>query len=223
LLIGSVTGQLTTWIADHGVAAVLGLMALDALLPIGGELIMLYAGVIAAGAVHASATTIFGIPVTGGTSVYIVLALAGTVGSLAGSLVAWGIGWRGGRPFVVRHGRWLHVSLARLERAEGWINLYGARALFVGRLTPIVRSFISLPAGVLRVPLVVFVLVTLLPSLIWCFGFAAAGWALGSSWHSFDDAFHYLDYAVPVLLAAALAVAVARLRGARTIAGERPE
>jgi membrane protein DedA with SNARE-associated domain len=86
-----------------------------------------------------------------------------------------------------------------------------------------VRSFISIPAGVLRVPLVVFALVTLLSSLIWCFGFAAAGWALGSSWHSLDHAVHYLDYAVLALFAAVLAVAVARRRRVRTLAGERRE
>jgi membrane protein DedA with SNARE-associated domain len=222
-MMGSVTGQLTTWIADHGVAAILVLMAVDALLPIGGELIMLYAGVIASGAVHATTTTVFGAGLTGGASVYVVLALAGTIGSLAGSLVAWGIGWRGGRPLLVRHGHWLHVTPARLERAEHWINQWGTRALFVGRLTPIVRSFISIPAGVLRVPLVVFALVTLLASLIWCFGFAAAGWLLGSSWHGLDHAFRYLDYAVLVLLAALLAATFARLRRARTIAGDRLE
>ena len=218
MVIASITGQVTSWIAAHGVVAVFLLMALDALLPIGGELIMLYAGVIASGAVHGSATTLFGATITGAGGVYLILALAGTLGSLGGSVVAWSIGRRGGRPLVLRHGHWLHVSEARLDRAERWIRRWGARALFVGRLTPLVRSFISIPAGVLEVSLPTFVFATLVPSLLWCFGFAAGGWALGSSWHGFDHAFRYLDYVVLALVALLVVVAIVRVRGARRVA-----
>jgi membrane protein DedA with SNARE-associated domain len=211
----SITGQVTTWVAAHGVPAVFLLMALDALLPVGGELIMLYAGVIAAGAVHGSSTSLFGADVTGAAGVYVALAAAGTAGSVVGSLVAWYIGRRGGRPLVWRYGHWLHVTPARLQRAEGWIVRYGGWALFVGRLTPLVRSFISIPAGVLRVPLLAFATVTLIPSAIWCFGFAAGGWAIGSSWHGVDRAFHYLDYVVLAGAALLLALIVVRVRAAR--------
>jgi membrane protein DedA with SNARE-associated domain len=203
-MLASITGQLTTWIATNGVLAVFVLMAIDALLPIGGELIMLYAGVIAAGVVHGSSTSLFSAHVHGAVGVYVALALAGTAGSLAGSIAAWWLGRRAGRGFVLRHGHWLHVTPARLARAEAWLERHGPRALLVGRLTPLVRSFISIPAGVGGVRLVTFAAVTLIPSLIWCFGFAAAGWALGGSWHDFHSSFEYVDYAVVGLAALAL-------------------
>jgi membrane protein DedA with SNARE-associated domain len=218
----SITGQLTSWVAAHGVPAVFLLMALDALLPVGGELVMLYAGVIAAGVVHGSNTSLLGASVTGSTAVFVTLALAGAAGSVVGSVVAWYIGRRGGRALVRRYGHWLHVTPARMARAERWILRFGGWALFVGRLTPLVRSFISIPAGVLRVPLLAFATVTLLPSLIWCFGFAGAGWALGSSWHGLDRTFHYLDYAVLAGAALLLAFAVARLRSGRVRAEDAP-
>jgi membrane protein DedA with SNARE-associated domain len=208
-VLASITGQITTWIAAHGVVAVFALMAVDAVLPIGGELIMLYAGVIAAGVVHGSSTSLLGAQVHGGVGVYLALALAGTAGSVGGSIGAWWLGRRAGRGFVLRHGHWLHVTPARLARAEGWIERHGPRALLVGRLTPLVRSFISIPAGVGGVRLVTFAAVTLVPSLIWCFGFAAAGWALGGSWHDFHSSFEYVDYAVIALAALALVGLVA--------------
>ena len=217
-MIASISGQLTTWIAAHGVAAVFLLMAVDALLPIGGELIMLYAGVIAAGAVHGSVTSFLGTRVTGAAEVYIALVISGTLGSLAGSVVAWLLGRRGGRALVLRHGHWLHVTPARLERAERWFARYGAGALIVGRLTPLVRSFISIPAGVVGIRLRPFVVLTLIPSLIWCLGFAGAGWALGSSWHGFDHAFHYFDYAILALLAVLVAGTILRVRSSRKAA-----
>ena len=173
----AVTSQLTTWIADHSVYAVFALMAIDAVLPFGGELVMLYAGVVAAGAIAGADVTILGVHAATGLESYLVLAAAGTLGSLAGALIGWAIGARGGRPLVERHGSRLHLGPRRFARAEDWFERYGGRAVFVGRLTPIVRSFISIPAGVLGIPLGIYVALTLLASLIWCFGFAAAGWA----------------------------------------------
>lgn len=104
----SVTGQLTSWIAAHGVYAVFTLMAVDALLPIGGELIMLYAGVVAAGAIAGAAVALPGVAVPTGFDSYLTLAVAGTVGSMVGALAGWAIGVRGGRELIDRHGRWLH-------------------------------------------------------------------------------------------------------------------
>jgi membrane protein DedA with SNARE-associated domain len=210
------TGQLTSWIADHGVYAVFVLMAVDALLPAGGELIMLFAGALAAGAISAGQVTLLGSPVSQGFASYVVLALAGSLGYLAGSLVGWAIGRVGGRPLIERRGRWLHVGPGALGRAEAWFERYGLAAVFFGRLTPVVRSFISIPAGVLGAPLLPYVALTLAGSLIWCFAFAGAGWALGGSWESFHHSFRYADYvavaAVLVLVALALAH---RLRASR--------
>jgi membrane protein DedA with SNARE-associated domain len=211
-MLASVTGQLTTWIAANGVLAVFVLMGIDALLPIGGELIMLYAGVIAAGVVATGHPTLFGAPLSRGLETYVVLSTSGALGSLIGSLVGWWIGRRGGRPLIARHGRRLHVSPARFARAEHWLERYGVLTILVGRLTPLVRSFISIPAGVLGSRLVPFALLTLLASLIWSFGFAAAGWALGGSWHSVDGAFRYLDYVVVLVLAGGAVYMTVRAR-----------
>src|SRR5215208_3268275 len=124
-MIATLTSQLTTWIAQHGVYAVFGLMAVDALLPGGGELVMLYAGVLAAGAIAGAGVTILGVhPATGAES-YLVVALAGTLGSLAGALIGWAIGARGGRALVERHGRALHLGPRTFARAEEWFARYG--------------------------------------------------------------------------------------------------
>jgi membrane protein DedA with SNARE-associated domain len=204
-----VTGQLTSWVSQHGVYAVFALMAIDALLPFSGELVMLYAGVLAAGAVAGAHATVLGLHPAAGVESYVVLALAGTLGSLVGALVGWAIGARGGRALIERHGSRLHLGPRRFARAEEWFARYGGRAVFLGRLTPVVRSFISIPAGVLGIPLASYVALTLLGSLIWCFGFAGAGWAAGGAWTSVDHGFRYVNYAAVVavllLIAAALA------------------
>ena len=189
--------QLTTWVTDHGAAAVFVLMAVDALLPAGGELVMLLAGALAAGVIgHAH----------GGASTYVTLALAGTVGYLAGAVVGWRIGASGGRRLIEGHGRWLHLSAARLERAEGWFARFGSAAVFLGRLTPVVRSFISIPAGALGAPFGRYVALTLAGSAIWCFGFAAIGWAAGESYGSIHHAFRYADILVVGLVLVVVAV-----------------
>jgi membrane protein DedA with SNARE-associated domain len=175
-------------IGPHGLLAVFSLMAVDALLPVGGELIMLLAGVLAAGALGNNSAG-----VGTGAFAYVVLAAAGTVGYLTGAVVGWFIGQRGGTRLIARHGRWLHLSPQRMKRAQAWFDRHGRAAVLLGRLTPIVRSFISVPAGVFGSPLPSYVALTALGSAIWCFAFAGAGWALGSNWESLHGAFRYVD------------------------------
>lgn len=215
---GGLTSQLTTWIAHQGVYAVFALMAVDALLPVGGELIMLYAGVLAAGAIAGQQATLLGVDLSDGLESYIVLALAGSFGYLAGSLLGWAIGAVGGRPFIERRGRWLHITPQTLERAESWFERFGRRAVFLGRITPVVRSFISVPAGVLRFPIAPYTALTLLGSLLWCFSFAGAGWALSGSWESFHHSFRYADYAVVAAVLVVAGVALAHRRRRRSVA-----
>jgi membrane protein DedA with SNARE-associated domain len=198
VLLASLTSEVTQAVADHSVPAVMLLMAADALLPVGGELVMLYAGVIAAGAVAGAQVHLFGVTVSEGLPAYLVLALAGTVGYLVGSLAGWWLGKAGGRPLIERHGRLLHLSPQRFAKAEVWFDRHGRAAVLLGRVTPLVRSFISIPAGVLGTPLLLYTALTAIGSAIWCFGFAAAGWAASGTWHEIDHAFHYLDYAVLV-------------------------
>lgn len=215
MVLATITSQFLDWIAHNGVYAVFGLMALDALLPVGGELIMLYAGVVAAGAVAGQQAQLLGAPLHAGLESYVVLALAGALGYLAGALVGWAIGAYGGRELVERHGRLLHISPATFERAERWFDLHGSRAVLLGRLTPVVRSFISVPAGVLGSPIRPYTVLTLIGSLIWCFGFAGIGWALGGSWEQFHHAFRYADYVAVLLVIGIGAAAVIRHRRAR--------
>jgi membrane protein DedA with SNARE-associated domain len=203
MVTAGITSQLTEWIAHHGAYAIFALMAVDALLPVGGELIMVYAGVLAAGAISGQHATLFGAQLADGLESYIVLAIVGALGYLAGSLVGWGIGAVGGRALVERHGRWLHISPENFRRAEAWFERFGPRAVFLGRVTPVVRSFISIPAGVLDSPLGPYTVLTLLGSLLWCFAFAGVGWAVGGSWESFHHSFRYADYAVVAALIAA--------------------
>jgi membrane protein DedA with SNARE-associated domain len=213
MIIASLTSQMTSWIASNGAYAVFALMALDALLPVGGELVMLYAGALGAGAIGGKHATLFGTHLTVGFEGFLVLAIIGALGYLAGSLIGWTIGVRGGRPLIERYGRWLHVTPEAFARAERWFERFGLRAVFLGRITPVVRSFISIPSGVLGSPLGPYTMLTLAGSLIWCLAFAGAGWALGHTWSSFHHGFLYADYAaVIVVVLVVLAAIVHRLR-----------
>ena len=204
-ILASITSTPIDWIGQHGAYAIFAVMAVDALVPVGGELTMLFAGALAAGAIAGRQPVLFGHALTPGLQSYVVLALAGTLGYLAGALAGWAIGRRGGRPLLERHGRWLGVTPADLDRAESWFDRHGRAAVFLGRLTPLVRSFVSIPAGVLESPLRAYTLLTLAGSAIWCFAFAGAGWALGSSYDSVHHAFRYVDVLVVVALVAAVA------------------
>ena len=216
LVLASITGQLTSWIGHHGAYAVFVIMALDALLPVGGELTMLFAGALAAGTIAGEQPVLLGHTMQTGLESYVVLALAGTFGYLLGSLVGWAIGRYGGRALLERHGRWLHVTPDNLDRAEHWFDRHGRAAVFLGRLTPVVRSFISIPAGALESPLGPYTALTLAGSAIWCFGFAAVGWALGSSYEQVHHAFRYVDIlAVAGAVAALAALLVLHRRRAR--------
>jgi membrane protein DedA with SNARE-associated domain len=207
--IASVSGSFTSAVASHGAYAVFGLMAIDAVFPAFSELVMLYAGAVGAGVfAGASGVTVFGGHVGAGAGAYVVMALAGTLGYLAGALVGWAIGRWGGRPLLERRGAWLHLTPARLDRAEAWFARWGTVGVLLGRITPVVRSFVSIPAGVFEMPLAPYTLLTLVGSAVWAFAFAGAGYGLGASYRSFDHGFRYVEYAVVagVLLLAAYLV-----------------
>lgn len=215
LLLASITTTLTDFIGRHGAYAIFIIMAIDAVFPVGGELTMLYAGALAAGAIAGHQPVLLGHTLHGGLESFVALALAGTLGYLVGALIGWGIGRYGGRPLLERHGRWFHLDAARLERAERWFDRHGRAAVFLGRITPLVRSFISIPAGAFEYPLVPYTLLSLAGSALWCFAFAGAGWALGDNY----DKLHHVFTGLEVLIVVAIAVAGAllllrRLRGA---------
>jgi membrane protein DedA with SNARE-associated domain len=204
--------------------AVFLLMFVDAVLPAASELVMLYAGAVAVGAFPGHQVTLFGEPIESTAWAYVAMALAGVLGYVLGSLLGWGIGYFGGRPFLERHGRWVHVTPDRLERAEAWFGRYGDAAVFFSRLVPVVRSFISIPAGIAEMPIVRYTVLSFLGTLPWCFGLAGAGLALGSGWERFHESWRYADYAIVALVVAAAAYLAIRLgrRRARRRALESP-
>jgi membrane protein DedA with SNARE-associated domain len=173
--------SLTAEVARNGLLAVAVFMALDALVPAGGAIVMLGAGALAAGALAGHHPALFGLDLGVGLGAYAALAMTGTLGYLAGSLIGWAIGRRGGRPFLARWGELLRLGPARMTRAEQWFARHGRWAVLLGPLTPIVRSFVSVPAGVLGTPLSSYATLTFIGSAVWCFGLAAVGWALGST------------------------------------------
>ena len=195
-MVASLTSSVTTFVGDHGLYAVFVLMAVDAVFPAASELVMLYAGALAAGAFSGQHVVLFGDRIDSHFWAYVAISLAGTIGYTLGSLVGWGIGAYAGRPLLEERGRWLHLDRAKLDRADRWFERWGDWAVFLGRLTPVVRSFISIPAGVVRMPIVRFTVLTFLGSAIWCFAIAGAGWALGSSYEHFHHDFAYVEYAV---------------------------
>jgi membrane protein DedA with SNARE-associated domain len=212
--LASITAQLTDAIAQHGVLVVALVMTVDAVLPAGGEVTMLFAGALASGAL-AHHTALLGMPISDGLAAYVVLSLAGTLGYVAGSAAGWLLGRRGGPVLVARYGRWLHVGPQRMARAERWFQRFGTRAVFLGRLTPLVRSFVSIPAGVLNSPPGAYFASTIAASLLWCFGFAGAGWALGTRYDTLHQSLRFLDVAGAALLVAALVAALWQWRRTR--------
>jgi membrane protein DedA with SNARE-associated domain len=164
--------------------------------PAASEVVMVYGGALAAGAFADQNVVLFGHTIDSGAVAYLAVVLAGTLGYTLGAIVGWGIGLYGGRPYLERHGRWLHVDEEKLDRAERWFARWEDWAVFLGRLTPIVRSFVSIPAGVMEVPFVRYVVLTFAGSAIWCLVFAGAGYAAGSNWERIHHGFQYLDYLV---------------------------
>jgi membrane protein DedA with SNARE-associated domain len=214
--VAGITSSITSFVGDHGVYAVFVLMAVDAVFPAASELVMVYGGALAGGTFAAQHVVLFGARIDSHFWGFVAIALAGTLGYLAGALVGWGVGAYGGRPLLDARGRWLHLGPDKLERAEAWFDRHGDWAVFLGRLTPVVRSFISIPAGVFRDRLSRYTLLTVLGSAIWCFTLAGVGWAIGSSWRRFHNGFAYADVvAVGVVVVLGAWLALRFLRGGR--------
>ncbi len=204
-VLSGITESITSAIGNYGLYAVFGLMLIDAVFPAASEVIMVYGGAVASGAIVGQSVTLFGHTFAPGFPAYLAIALAGTIGYLIGAVIGWEIGRRAGRPYLERHGRWLHLDHAKLERADAWFLRWENWAVLLGRLTPVVRSFVSIPAGIFEAPLLRYTVLTLIGSAIWCFAFAGVGWGVGASWESFHEAFRYADVAVALLIAGAAA------------------
>jgi membrane protein DedA with SNARE-associated domain len=198
VLLASVTHSITTQIGDHGVYAVFVLMAIDAVLPAASELVMIYGGALAAGAISGSHLVLFGHPIESPFWGFVAVAVAGTLGYLLGSIAGWAIGVYGGRALVEKRGRWLHLKPENFARAERWFERRGDAAVLIGRVTPLIRSFISIPAGVFGAPFVRYTVLTLIGSAIWSFAWAGVGWGVGTGYQRVHEDFRWVDYAVVV-------------------------
>ncbi len=203
---------MTSWLAHYGVFAVFALMLIDAVFPAASELVMVYGGALASGAL-AHRVDVFGWHTTG-FSAYLAVVVAGVAGYQLGAIAGWWIGDQGGRPFLERRGRWLHLTSDRLDRAERWFDRWDDWAVFVGRITPVARSFISIPAGVFEMPFRRYNVLTLLGNALWCVVLAGAGWGLGASYTKLHHDFRYLELAV--VAGIVLIVAFLVLRDRRT-------
>jgi membrane protein DedA with SNARE-associated domain len=203
---------LTSWLAHYGVFAVFALMLIDAVFPAASELVMVYGGALASGAL-AHRVDVAGWHTTG-LSAYVAVVVAGVVGYQLGAIAGWWIGDRGGRTFLERRGRWLHLTPERLDRADRWFDRWDDWAVFVGRITPVARSFISIPAGVFEMPFRRYNVLTLLGNALWCIVLAGAGWALGASYARLHHDFRYAELAVAAAILLVVAYAVVRSRRA---------
>jgi membrane protein DedA with SNARE-associated domain len=134
----------------------------------------------------------------------VAVALVGAVANLVGSWLAYGVGYAGGRPLIDRWGRYLLLRPHEIDRAHTWFERYGQRIVFLGRLLPVIRTFISLPAGVARMNVWKFSVFTLLGCLPWTFGLAILGYQLGERWDEVERIMRPFSWALAVALALAI-------------------
>jgi membrane protein DedA with SNARE-associated domain len=213
--VAGVTSTLTSLIGDHGVYAVFGLMVVAAVIPAASELTMLYAGALAAGAFDGSHVVAFGTRIHEHVAAYFVMAVAGLIGNVVGAVAGWLLGVYAGVG-LERRGRLLHVTPERLARAERWFERFGAVAVPAGFMTPGVRSFVAVPAGIGRVPLGRFLVFAVVGCAVFCFGLAGVGWAVGSN---YDRVRSYVDYAAAAAVLAVIVAFVVRRKRSSRLAG----
>lgn len=180
-----IAGFITSAISQLGYGGVALMMAIEsACIPLPSEIIMPFSGYL----------------VSQGTLSLWLVALAGALGCVGGSLVAYAAGAWGGRPFVERYGKYLLISHHDLDLADRWFARHGEITIFVGRLLPVIRTFIAFPAGVSRMSLWRFNLYTFVGSYIWCLALAWIGFTLGEHWHTLGAWFHRFDAVIGALL-----------------------
>jgi membrane protein DedA with SNARE-associated domain len=188
----TLVNETSHFVRDAGLPGIFALMAISsACIPIPSEVVMLFAGFAVADPGQSAShhhLTLVGV------------VLAGLLGTMVGSWVTYAVG-RGGRlELLERHGAKVHMGPAQIERADRWFQRYGEAAVLFGRVIPVVRAFVSLPAGLSKMPIVRFTVFSLIGSIPWTIGLALAGEALGSDWTSVRKGFEYVDYAILALV-----------------------
>ena len=192
-IITFLAGWIVAVISAGGYVGVALLMAIEsACIPLPSEIIMPFAGYL----------------VSTGQFTLIGAATAGAIGCNLGSTVAYYVAVYGGRPVFERWGPYLLIRHSDLERAERLFDRYGSIMIFVGRILPVIRTFIAFPAGLARMRMLPFQLYTFIGSWIWCFALAYVGYVLGDRWNS-DPQFRRIYHALDVVIVAALVAGVA--------------
>jgi membrane protein DedA with SNARE-associated domain len=189
LVIASITDKVATWatdvVGDLGLVGIFLLMAPEsACIPIPSEATMLFAG--------------FNVS-EGEYSLFAAVAV-GSVANLVGSWIAYAVGYYGRIELLEKHGKALHIKPSHLQWADRWFERYGAAAVFFSRMLPIIRTFISLPAGVARMPFWKFSVLTLAGCVPWIFMLTFIGKQVGANWEDWKDSLHYVDYTVAALI-----------------------
>ncbi len=183
-----------------GLPGVFVLMLLEsACIPIPSEATMLFAG--------------FGVS-RGDFSLFAVV-FAGVAGNLCGSWIAYAVGYYGRLDILEKHGSKLHIKQSHLATADRWFERHGEATVFFARMLPIVRTFVSLPAGVARMPFWRFTIFTVLGCLPWVFALAFIGKQVGDNWEDWKDQLHYVDYAVALAIVAFVVYLIVKRRRAR--------
>ena len=190
-LLGDLTGWVTDVIESLGYVGVAALIALENIVPpIPSEVVLPLAGFLAG-------QGRFSLPA---------VVLAATIGSIIGALILYGLAaWLGEervRGIVERYGRFLRIDGHDLDRANDWFDRHGGAAVAIGRLVPVVRSLVSIPAGLRRMPLPRFLLFTAAGSTVWNAVLIGTGWVLGDNWEQVDQYATYVEIAILLLLAA---------------------
>lgn len=187
-IITALAGFVIAVISKAGYLGVVVLMGIEsACIPLPSEIIMPFAGYL----------------VFTGRFTLLWAATAGAIGCNLGSVVAYEIGFYGGRPLIEKYGSYILMGRHDLDRADRFFQRFGSAAVFIGRLLPVIRTFIALPAGIARMPRLRFHIYTFVGSWPWCLGLAWIGMKLGERWHSdprLSHWLHRLDAVVLVLL-----------------------
>lgn len=209
VVLASVTDKLadfaTTVVGDLGLLGIFVLMVAEsACIPIPSEPTMLFAG----------------FNVHQGTYSLLAVVSVAVAANVVGSWIAYAVGYYGRLELVERHGNKLHIKQSHLDWADRWFAKYGDAAIFFSRMLPIIRTFISLPAGVARVPFWRFTLLTFLGCVPWMLGLTLAGKAAAENWEDWRSRLHYVDYAVAALIVVGIVVLLVRRRSGRAAADD---
>ena len=188
-IVSSIAGFIIMSISTLGLWGIIAMMAIEsACIPLPSEVIMPFSGYL----------------VSQGQFTLWQTALAGAIGCVVGSVAAYSVGRYGGRSFIWKYGRYILISHHDLELADRWFDRYGQLAVFFSRLLPVIRTFISLPAGIARMHFAPFVIWTFVGSLPWCYVLAYVGFKMGEHWEILGAYFHKFDAVIGIIILAGI-------------------